>query len=86
LIECQGGKGEEVDGKQSLSLRLVDARSGKVLEEIPAPSSHVLVPKVFSLKGLQGRDLRLELIDIDRRNAYAWIGLKSVKIRLKEGD
>jgi len=81
LIECQGGKSEDVNGKQSLSLRLVDARSGKVLEEIPAPGSHVLVPKAISLRGMQGRSVRLELIDMDKRVAYAWIGLKSVRIK-----
>jgi hypothetical protein len=86
LIEYQGGKSEEENGKPSLSLRLADARSGKVLKQIPAPGSHALAPQSIPLDGLQGRDLRLELVDADKRNAYAWIGIKSGRIKSEEDD
>jgi len=81
LIEYHGGKSENADGHPSLSIRLVDARSGKVLEEFPASGSHVPGQMKIPLKGLGNRAVRIEVLDIDKRAAYAWIGLKSVRIK-----
>lgn len=84
VLKWHGGKSEKVDGKESLSLRVIDAKSRKVLAEVPAPGSHVLSKEKISLKGMGDRSVRLELVDHDVRNAYAWIGLKSVRIKRGE--
>ncbi len=82
LIEWHGGRSEKVDGKDSLSVRLVDARSGKVLKATSSvPGSPAFALGQIPLEGMENRTVRLEVLDIDKRNAYAWIGLKSVRIK-----
>ncbi|OHB79282.1 MAG: hypothetical protein A2V98_06525 [Planctomycetes bacterium RBG_16_64_12] len=77
-ILFHGGISRETGGKQNLVIRLVDAQSGKLLREILPPATHVLTPHSVSLEGLQGRQVRLEMVDENTGGAYAWIGLQRV--------
>ncbi len=79
-VEIQGGNSTATGGKCNLCLRLVDVESGRILGEIIPPGTHMPVTKVLPLDGLQGRRLRLELIDENTGSSYAWIGIRSVRI------
>jgi len=79
-IEFHGGNSVSVDGKENLCLRVVDAESGEVLRELVASGSHVVSKGSVSLEGLEGKTLRLELIDRNTETGFAWIGLRSARI------
>jgi len=83
-VTLQGGTSQQTDGIENLSLRLVDAKTGKVLRELMPPGSHVLTALPISVKGLAGRSMRLVLRDQNAGDSYAWIGIRNVSARAQE--
>ncbi|MBV9852763.1 MAG: hypothetical protein JO250_24145 [Armatimonadetes bacterium] len=59
-------------------VQLLDAASGQVLRESPPPLSDDLKPLAWDVGDLQGRRVRIRLVDHDSNSAFAWIGLGSV--------
>jgi len=85
-FKYQGGKTKTVDGEKSLVVKVIDSDSGEVIDETSMPNTHTLVVKKVSLKKLLGRSLRIEIIDNDPSESYAWNGIKSVKIKMKSHE
>ena len=83
-VMLQGGNSRQVDGAENLCLRLVDAKTGKVLRELTPPGSHVLTAHAIPADGLAGRLLRLVLRDQNSESSYAWIGIRHVSARAQE--
>jgi len=80
-VTLQGGNSQQIDGSENLSLRLVDAKTGKMLKELTAPGSHILTAHKIPATGLAGRSLRLVLRDKNASDSYAWIGIRNVSAR-----
>lgn len=80
IVDFQGGKSKQVAGKENLCLQVVDAETGEVLRQLLSPDSHILAKQTMKLEGLEGRQLRLMLIDQSNESGFAWIGLRSVRI------
>ncbi len=78
-FEFQGGISMAASGPGSLRLELLDADSGEVLRSIQAPGHHALRPAYLDVTGLEGRRVRLRLVDEHEGTAYAWIGLTEVE-------
>jgi hypothetical protein len=74
----QGGWSETVNGRETLALQFLDAANGAVLLEMQPPGTHVLRARRAALDELQGRTVRLRLVDENRNASYAWIGLRKV--------
>ena len=55
--------------------RLVDAKSGEVLFAAPAPRNDVAQRVVWDTRKIEGRGVRLEVVDGDTADAYAWIAM-----------
>jgi hypothetical protein len=80
VVELHGGHSVAVGGKQNLCLRLVDAQTGAVMDEVLPRGSHSITEERVGLEKLQGRRARLELVDRNAEPAYAWIGLRKVTL------
>ncbi|MCL5270547.1 MAG: hypothetical protein M1457_08355, partial [bacterium] len=77
VIQCQGGRSTP-DGR--LAARLVDARTGAALAELPPGGSHALAPLRIDVARWAGRMVRLELVDENRAASFAWIGIGDVTL------
>ncbi len=60
------------------AVRLVDAVSGDVLVEAWAPRNDVARRIVWETRLLRGRQVRLDVVDGDTADAYAWIAIGEV--------
>ena len=80
-VTLQGGNSQRVDGSENLSLRLVDAKTGKVFKELTASGSHILTAYQMPIDGLEERPLRLLLQDRNASDSYAWIGIRNISAR-----
>jgi len=74
----QGGNSASEDGEGLLAIDLVDAVSNERLCRMKVTGSHGLREAGFPVKQWQGRRVRLELTDMNRGTAYAWLGLSEV--------
>jgi hypothetical protein len=79
-IVFHGGRSYKQQGKENLVVRLLDAHTGAVLEEILPPGTHELTARTLALDRLRGTSVRLVLVDENRASSYAWIGLRSVSL------
>ncbi len=77
-MKLQGGRPTADTGAGALLLRLVAADSGEVLATLKPPGSHIAQDAAISVARWQGRRVRLELIDENTAESYAWIGVSSV--------
>ncbi len=57
------------------AVRLRDAVSGQILREAFPPRNDVAQAVQWSLQDLQGRQVRLEMVDGDSSSAYAWLAV-----------
>lgn len=80
LLEMHGGRSASPGGECNLCIRLVDAQSGAVLREVLPTGSHLIAEERVGLEGLQGKRVRLELVDRNSAPTYAWIGLRRVTL------
>ena len=79
-IILHGGTSEKINNQENLVLRLIDAETGTVLEDILPPSTHELTTRKVPLDKLQGKTIRLKLVDNNTNGSFAWIGLKRVAL------
>jgi putative heme-binding domain-containing protein len=71
-----GHDGPPSDPAQGLNyVRLVEADSGRVLHQAAPPRSDTARAVDWDLRELAGRPVRVEVIDGDAGNAYAWLGV-----------
>ena len=77
-LVIQGGWSQESDGRQDLAIRLLEAGSGKVLEEILPPGKHEWTKRRIKLDKLKGKSIRIQLVDDNTGSSFAWIGLRRV--------
>ncbi|MDX1930212.1 MAG: c-type cytochrome [Pirellulaceae bacterium] len=68
------GNPSEDDHKKNL-VRLVDAELGTTLQTAFPPRSDIAVAVKWSGKEHVGRPVRIEVVDGDKGNAYAWLGV-----------
>jgi hypothetical protein len=80
-VLLQGGWSENVNGRETLALQLLDAASGAPLLELLPPGIHELRTQHVALDTLKGRTVRLQLVDENRNASYAWIGLRKLVLR-----
>jgi hypothetical protein len=80
ILEMHGGHSASVGGLSSLCVRLVDAQSGAVLREALPRGSHIVSEERVGLEGLQGKNVRLELVDRNTAPTFAWIGLRKATL------
>ena len=80
VLEMHGGDSATVGGQCSLCVRLVDAQSGAVLREALPKGSQIVIEERVDLEGLQGKRVRLELVDRNTAPTFAWIGLRKVTL------
>ena len=66
-------------GEETLCIRLLDADTGEELTHILTAGVHYLTPRVLDVSSFHNRNLRLEMVDLNDRTSYAWIGLKRVR-------
>lgn len=81
VLEFHGGTADTVHGKANLSIALVDSKTGKTLSKIQPVSTHQLMKKNIDVSQFQGEKIRLVVSDDKKEKTYAWIGLKSVRIK-----
>jgi len=86
ILEMHGGHSASVGGLSSLCVRLVDAQSGAVLREALPRGSHIVSEERVGLEGLQGKRVRLELVDRNTAPTFAWIGLRKATLTGNEHD
>lgn len=79
-IVFHGGWSEERNGKENLAVRLLDADSGAVLEQVLPPGTHILTTRRLALDKLSGKSIRLMLVDNNTASTYAWIGLRRLSL------
>ncbi len=79
-ILYHGGNSRRLGGKETLAIRLLDARSGAVLEEVLPPGTHELTTRRIGLDKLRGRAVRVEIVDDNTDAGYAWIGLRRLSL------
>ena len=70
-----GGISQSDGGRENLSIRFVDASTGRLLDEILPPGTHVLTVREHPLDKLRGKRVRIEIVDRNTSASYAWIGL-----------
>lgn len=80
ILELQGGQSATVDGQCNLCIRLVDTQSSAVPREVLPKGSHIVAEERVGLEGLQGKRVRLELVDRNTAPTCAWIGLRKVTL------
>lgn len=80
-VLLQGGWSEKVNGRENLVLRIVDATTNEMLEELFPPGIHELRTQRVPLDKLRGQPVRVQLVDENRNSSYAWIGLRKVVLR-----
>jgi len=68
------GNPSEEDHEKNF-VRLVDAELGIPLQTAVPPRSDVAAPVKWSVKDHAGRPVRLEVVDGDKRTAYAWLAV-----------
>jgi hypothetical protein len=59
---------------------VIDAATGRILLDLPAPETHVLTTRTAAVNGLRGRTVRFQLIDENTAGSYAWIGLRKITL------
>jgi hypothetical protein len=79
-IVFQGGWNQGAEGEENLVLRLLDAGSGAVLEQVLPPGTHELTTRRLKLDKLRGKSIRLQLVDNNTDSSFAWIGLRKVSL------
>ena len=79
-IIMHGGTSQKVGGEENLVIRLIDASTSKLLEEILPPSTHELRTEQVKLDKLRGKSVRLQLIDNNTASSFAWIGVRRVSL------
>ncbi len=71
-----GHNGRPTSGDPEKNLvRLVDALDGSTLRTVAVPRHDIARNIDWDLREIQGRNVRLECVDDDNRNAYAWIAI-----------
>lgn len=80
VFQMHGGRALADTGPGSLDVRLVDAKTGEVLVRLPGTGTHVLSEGRIPLEHLHGRSARLELVDENTSESFAWIGIGGVAI------
>jgi len=80
-IVFQGGWSQKSGDDENLVLKLLDAGSGAVLEQILPPGTHELTTRRLNLGALKGKSVRLQLIDHNANGTYAWIGLRKLVLQ-----
>ena len=65
-------------------IRLLDARTGKVLREVHPPRNDTARRVVWELKNERGREVSLEAVDGDPADAYAWLAFGRFEPALPE--
>jgi len=80
VFQMHGGRALADDGPGALDVRLVDARTDEVLERLPGTGTHVLSEGRIPLEQLRGRSARLELVDENTGESFAWVGIGGVAI------
>lgn len=76
----QGGRSDAERGPGALYLELVDAGTGEVLAHLAPPVSHTPLEARLDVSRWQGRTVRLEIVDENTGDAYAWVGLLHVAL------
>jgi hypothetical protein len=79
-VVFQGGKNAANSDQGPLRLAFIDADTGEVLGELNPPGTHTLAIDRAKLSELGARRLRLELLDKNSGDAYAWIGLERLRV------
>lgn len=79
-FDTQGGTAmKNAAGEETLCIRLLDADTGEELTHILTAGVHYLAPRVLDVSSFHNRNLRLEMVDLNDRTSYAWIGLRRVR-------
>ena len=80
-LEIHGGTSmKDKDGKETLYIRLLDAKTRKELSITLPNGVHNLSHSFIDISKYRGRTIRLELVDRNNRTSYAWIGLKKARL------
>jgi eukaryotic-like serine/threonine-protein kinase len=79
-VVFQGGWNQGAEGEEDLVLRLLDAESGAVLDQLLPPGTHVLTRRLVKTANFKGKFIRLLLIDNNTGSSFAWIGLRQVSL------
>lgn len=80
VFRMQGGNSLADEGPGCLSIRLVDSKTGDVLERMPAMGNCDLREGRMPVDKWRGRTVHLELIDLNTATSWAWLGLQKVAL------
>lgn len=84
-LDLQGGHSKIVNGKQTLTVELVDAATGTVLGTQQPAGSHIVQPVRIPVEPSAPIKVQLRLTDASPETSYAWIGLGAVRVGSKNG-
>lgn len=80
IFRVHGGNSIGDDGPGSLTIRLVDSRTGEVLQRLPVTGSHMMRDAAMVVSSWRGRTVHLELSDMGTADSYAWLGVRQVTL------
>ena len=80
VFRMQGGNSLADDGPGCVSIRLVDSKTGDVLERMAVMGSCDLREGRMPVDRRRGRMVHLELIDQNTATSWAWLGVRQVSL------
>ncbi len=80
VFRMQGGNSLADDGPGCLSVRLVDSKTGDVLEKMRVMGSCDLRDGRMLVDRWRGRTVHLELIDLNTGTGWSWLGVQKVAL------
>jgi hypothetical protein len=72
-VRLQGQRGSEYQG-----VHVIDAESGSLVGEVPAPDSEYPVYRAIDVCAYMGRMARIEIVDERKAGSSGWIGVSSI--------
>jgi hypothetical protein len=79
-VVFHGGWNHGPAGDENLVLRIVDAQSGAVLDQLLPPGTHELTKRLVKTANFKDKHIRVHLIDNNTDSSFAWIGLERLSL------
>ncbi len=76
-----GMTSRDAKGKESPGMRLLDAKTGRILAELYSPGMHTLHMQYMDVARFRGREVRIEIDDDSDKPSLLWIGISWIGLK-----